>query len=88
MQTRRYDERNKNWSPNLREKNIRPRQKHQAEEPDIPYYRRWESKEPYDDQRSKAGYNIYQKPNLKYQESRSDLCSDDFLRVLYEKFIT
>ena len=37
MQTRRYDERNKNWSPNLREKNIRPRQKHQAEESDIPY---------------------------------------------------
>ena len=38
MQTRRYDERNKNWSPNLREKNIRPRPKQQAEEPDIPYY--------------------------------------------------
>ena len=37
IQTRRYDERNKNWSPNLREKNVRPRQKHQAEEPDIPY---------------------------------------------------
>ena len=32
MQTRRYDEKNKNWSPNLREKNIRPRQKHQAED--------------------------------------------------------
>ena len=88
MQTRRYNEKNRNWSPNLREKNIRPRQKHQAEEPDIPYYRRWESKEPYDDQRNKYGYNIYQRPNLKYQESRSDLCFDDFLRVLYEKFIS
>ena len=55
MQTRRYDERNKNWSPELERENIRPRQKHQAEEPDIPYYRRWESKEPYDDQRNKDG---------------------------------
>ena len=28
MQRRRYDERYKNWSPNLKEENIRPRQKH------------------------------------------------------------
>ena len=88
IQTRRYNERNKNWSSNLREKNIKPRQKHQAEEPDIPYYSRWESKEPYDDQRNKDGYNIYQRPNIKYQESRSDLFFDDFLQVLYEKFIS
>ena len=88
MQTRRSDEKNKNWSPNLKEKNIIPRQKHQTKEPDIPYCRRWESKEPYDDQRNKDGYNIYERPNLKCQESRSDLCFDDFLRVLYEKFIS